>query len=159
MIPLTLAQSYLIKARARLKALGVLLDEEAYSDVVREAQEVVELALKAILRQLGIDPPKQHDVGGLLLEFRDLLPDAVREQAQTLAATSKWLRKERELAFYGDVDFVPTAEYTRDDAERAIRESHAVVLAAGEVIPLPAPPRPPDDDSGPAEEAAREGEA
>ncbi|MDI6895096.1 MAG: HEPN domain-containing protein [Bacillota bacterium] len=159
MTPLTLAQSYLIKARARLKILGVLLDEEAYSDVVREAQEVVELALKAILRQLGIDPPKQHDVGGLLLEFRDLLPDGVRAQAETLAGTSKWLRKERELAFYGDVDFVPTAEYTRDDAERAIRESRAVVLAAGEVIPLPAPPRPAHEDSDPAEEAAREGEA
>jgi hypothetical protein len=34
-----LAQSYLQKARSRLKILQVLLDEEAFSDVVREAQE------------------------------------------------------------------------------------------------------------------------
>jgi hypothetical protein len=35
----SLAQSYLLKARSRLKILPVLLEEGAYSDVVREAQE------------------------------------------------------------------------------------------------------------------------
>jgi len=45
----SLAQSYLLKARSRLKILQVLLDERAYSDVVREAQEIVELALKGML--------------------------------------------------------------------------------------------------------------
>lgn len=38
----TLAQSYLLKALKRLKILDVLYTEEAYSDVIREAQEVVE---------------------------------------------------------------------------------------------------------------------
>ncbi len=47
----------------RLKILVVLLEEDAYSDVVREAQEIVELALKGMLRQAGIEPPKWHDVG------------------------------------------------------------------------------------------------
>lgn len=56
----TLAQSYLIKATKRLRILDVLMEEAAYSDVVREAQEIVELALKGILRQVGIEPPKQH---------------------------------------------------------------------------------------------------
>jgi HEPN domain len=58
----TLAQSYLLKARIRLKILQVLLDENAYSDVVREAQEIVELSLKGMLRQVGVEPPKWHDV-------------------------------------------------------------------------------------------------
>lgn len=39
----TLAQSYLLKATKRLKVLELLQREEAYSDVVREAQELVEL--------------------------------------------------------------------------------------------------------------------
>jgi HEPN domain-containing protein len=30
--------------------------------VVREAQELVELALKGMLRAIGIEPPKLHDV-------------------------------------------------------------------------------------------------
>lgn len=46
----SLAQSYLVKAEKRLLVLAVPLEEEPYSDVVREAQEVVELALKAMLR-------------------------------------------------------------------------------------------------------------
>jgi len=49
----TLAQSYLEKASKRLRILEVLMEEEAYSDVVREAQEIVELALKGVLRSLG----------------------------------------------------------------------------------------------------------
>jgi hypothetical protein len=52
----SLAQSYLIKATKRLKILPVLLEEAAYSDVVREAQEIVELALRGMLRQVGGGP-------------------------------------------------------------------------------------------------------
>ncbi len=62
MTNISLAQSYLSKARKRLRILTVLLEEEAYSDVVREAQEIVELALKGMLRQVGIEPPHWHDV-------------------------------------------------------------------------------------------------
>lgn len=131
----TLAQSYLIKARKRLRVLEVLLEEEAYSDVVREAQELVELALKGILRQIGIDPPKQHHVGGLLVDYRDRLPEEVAAAAGRLAEISRWLRKERELAFYGDVDFIPTAEYTRENAEKARADAIFVVEMAGKVIP------------------------
>ncbi|NPV80545.1 MAG: HEPN domain-containing protein [Firmicutes bacterium] len=52
MTGLTLGGSYLIKAEKRLKALDVLFAEEDYSDVVREAQEIVELALKGMLRHM-----------------------------------------------------------------------------------------------------------
>lgn len=132
----TLAQSYLLKATKRLKVLDVLLEEEAYSDVVREAQELVELALKGILRQLGVEPPKQHDVGWLVVEFKDRLPAEVSSQVERLARISKWLRKEREFSFYGDVDFIPTEEYTKEDAERAKRDAFFVVSMAQKVITL-----------------------
>ena len=64
----SLARSYLKKATSRLKILPVLNGDGAYSDVVREAQEIVELALKGMLRQIGLEPPKWHDVGGLIIE-------------------------------------------------------------------------------------------
>ncbi|MCL6559865.1 MAG: HEPN domain-containing protein [Firmicutes bacterium] len=131
----TLAQSYLIKSIKRLRVLDVLMEEAAYSDVVREAQEIVELALKGILRQIGVEPPKQHDVGGLVLEYRNRLPSAVEKKADGLAKISKWLRKEREFAFYGDVDFIPTDEYSREDGERAVKDAVFVVEAARMVIP------------------------
>jgi HEPN domain-containing protein len=66
----SLAASSLIKARARLKTLPILMQEHAWSDVISEAQEIVELALKGMLRHAGVEPPHWHDVGGFLLENR-----------------------------------------------------------------------------------------
>ena len=137
MINTTLAQSYLTKSRLRLGILKYLLDAGGYSDVVREAQEIVELALKGMLRQVGVEPPKWHDVGPLLLEHRSRFPPEVADELDALAAISKWLRREREFAFYGDVDFIPTEEYTLQDAERAIADAQKVVSVASCVIPTP----------------------
>jgi hypothetical protein len=62
MTSVTLARSYFEKARKRLRALGIVFEDAAYSDVVREAQELVELALKGALRFVGIElsVPKTH---------------------------------------------------------------------------------------------------
>ena len=130
----SLAQSYLLKAQKRLKILTVLLDEQAYSDVIREAQEIVEPALKGILRQVGVESPKWHDVGPVLQEYRARLPESVSVQTDRLAAISRWLRKEREFSFYGDIDFIPTEQYARTDADRAIADTEFVVRAAEAVI-------------------------
>jgi HEPN domain-containing protein len=130
----SLAQSYLVKAQKRLKALAVLRDEGAHSDVVREAQELVELALKGMLRAVGIEPPKFHDVGGLLIEHEAKFSQEVRGQLPRAAEISKRLRRERELAFYGEIDFIPTEEYSATDAERAYGEAAWVLALASEVI-------------------------
>ena len=137
MTNITLAQSYLVKAKKRLAVLDVLMDQEAYSDVVREAQEIVELALKGMLRHVGIEPPKQHDVGALLVQFADRFEPTVRAYFEELARISKWLRKEREFAFYGEPDFIPTEEYSADDADRARAGAALAVRVAERVIPWP----------------------
>ena len=123
----TLAESYLEKATKRLRVLDVLLQEEAFSDVVREAQELVELAMKGMLRYVGVDPPKWHDVGPILAEHRDLLPETIKGALTRLQEISKRLRREREFAFYGDIDFIPTEEYTRQDAMQAIGDARFVL--------------------------------
>ena len=130
----SLARSYLRKASDRLDVLDLLLKKEAYSDVVREAQELVELALKGMLRAIGIEPPKLHDVSDLLLEHRNRLPDAVRDDLDNLASISRRLRKDRELAFYGDLDFIPTERYSVDDARRARTDAETALIAARRVI-------------------------
>jgi HEPN domain-containing protein len=124
-----LARSYFGRARKRRKALEVLLQEDAFADVVREAQELVELVLKGMLRAIGIDPPKWHDVGGLLVENADRFSDSVRDRLDDLAATSAALRKERELAFYGDVDFIPDERYDRAAAEAYVERVDRVLDA------------------------------
>jgi HEPN domain-containing protein len=143
----TLAQSYLVKARSRLKILAVLLDDQNYSDVVREGQEIVELALKGMLRQIGVEPPHIHDVGGLLKSHRNRFPSDVREQIDALASGSAWLRKEREFSFYGDIDFIPTEQYGRPEADRAVAEATLAVEVARTLIdPVPAGPVPSSAD-------------
>jgi HEPN domain-containing protein len=132
----SLARAYLIKARARLKILPVLMDERAWSDVIREAQEVVELALKGMLREIGVDPPHWHDVGGLLLEHRNRFTPEVGAKLDRLAASSLWLRKEREFAFYGEIDLIPTERYAEADASRARTEAEFAVQVAAQVIAL-----------------------
>lgn len=123
----TLALSYLKKANDRLDVLDLLYKKKAFSDVIREAQEIVELSLKSMLRFVGVEPPKIHDVSGLLLEHKDKFPKSVSRRLQKLALISKMLRKERELAFYGDIDFIPTEEYTNQDARKAIQDARFVV--------------------------------
>jgi HEPN domain-containing protein len=71
-----LARDYLRRARARRRALDTLLVEAAHADVVRESQEVVELILKGALRFIGVDPPKRHDVHGVLVRFLERFPDS-----------------------------------------------------------------------------------
>jgi HEPN domain-containing protein len=126
----TLAASYLAKAKSRLRLLNLLLEDQDFSDVIREAQEAVELALKGMLRQLGIEPPKWHDVSEILVGHIDRFPENMRLHISRLAEISKWLRKERELAFYGDVDFIPSEEYKVEDAQRAIQDATFVVQQA-----------------------------
>jgi len=130
----TLAQSYLRKAIDRFDILDILFKKGAYSDVIREAQEIVELSLKGVLRYVGVEPPKIHDVGGLLLAHKNLFSKDIGRHLERLAAISKKLRKERELAFYGDIDFIPTEEYTTEDAREAIENAKFVVNIAKKLI-------------------------
>jgi len=130
----TLAQSYLKKAVDRLDILDVLQRKGAYSDVIREAQEIVELASKGMLRAVGIEPPKFHDVGALLQEHKDKFAEAVSSRVDEIATISKRLKKERELAFYGDIDFIPTEEYRAEDAKEAMGNALFVVTMAQKVI-------------------------
>jgi hypothetical protein len=51
-----------------------------------------------------------------------------------LATASTWLRKERELSLYGDIDFIPTEQYGRDDAARAIEDARFVLGVAERTI-------------------------
>ncbi len=124
-----LAAAYLEKARKRLRVLEVLAEQQSWSDVVREAQELVELALKGLLRWVGVDPPKWHDVGPILLENEKLFAASFRERLPRLAAISRELRSERERAFYGDVDLVPTRHYAADDAIVAMEEARYVLAS------------------------------
>ena len=124
-----LALDYVKRANVRLRALDVLYDGESWADVLCESQEVVELVLKGLLRASGIEPPRIHDVSALLLAEAERLPAELQAKLPRLAAISRDLRRDRELAFYGAEDLTPGSFYARDDADRA-RASAAEAVAA-----------------------------
>ena len=129
-----LAKDYIKRAEIRLKAIEVLLMHQSYADVVRESQEVVELALKALLRQCGIEPPRIHDVSAILIAEKARIPTkgAIIER---LAKISKSMRRDRELAFYGSEDLTPSEFYVEEDANTALADARFTVSEARHIIP------------------------
>lgn len=87
----SLAKDYMRKVEKRMKALKLFMNEKDYSDVISEGQEIVELCLKAMLRQSGIEPPKWHDVGVLLVENTTKFPKKIRKHLKKIAHISKQL--------------------------------------------------------------------
>jgi len=121
-----LSQSYLEKGKLRIETLEFLHGKEGYSDVVREAQECVELLLKALLRVLGIEVPKIHDVGRTLKQNRAKFPPLIQKNLDEICEISRSLRKDRELSFYGSDDWIPTEEYSAEDSQIAIEKAKKI---------------------------------
>jgi hypothetical protein len=130
-----LARDYLDRSTARLRALDVLFEANSWADVVRESQEIVELALKGLLRVSGVDPPRIHDVADVLLAERARLPGSLGDEVEQLAAISRDLRRDRELAFYGAEDLTPNRFYQKRDATRAREAARIVVALVDPLVP------------------------
>lgn len=127
MTNIRLGKSYVERARGRLPFLRQMQAAGLHADVVRESQEVVELALKGLVRMVGLDPPKEHDVSKFMTRERHRLPESVSAHLPDIRRMSKRLRRERELAFYGGDDFIPSDEYDAEDSNEAIQFAEAIV--------------------------------
>lgn len=121
-----LTEDYLKRSELRIRVLRFYFDHKGFPDVVREAQELVELLLKAVLRHIGIEAPKVHDVSKTIIKYINNMPRSIRENIEEIARISKYLRKERELAFYGEEDFIPSDEYSEDEAKKAIESAEFI---------------------------------
>ena len=130
-----LAADYVRRARARLPTLDVLYEAQSWADVVRESQEIVELGLKGLLRSVGVDPPRLHDVADVLEAERTRLPAPVLERLDDLSRASRSLRRDRELAFYGAEDLTPSDFYRKSDASEARAAARLVVETVVPCVP------------------------
>lgn len=129
----SLTKDYIQRAGKRLLAIAVLHREESWADVVRESQEVVELCLKALLQSADIEVPRIHDVSLALEQERERLPAQLQSSVNFFIETSKSLRRDRELAFYGSEDLTPSEFYSKSDAKTAFdlaKKTHALVAEA-----------------------------
>ena len=129
----SLADDYLRRGKSRLRAVGILLEEQSWADVVRESQEIVEITLKALLRIHRIEVPRIHDVSPILSDNRSLFPESIQANIEKITRISKSLRRDLELAFYGSEDLTPSEFYSQEDADQAYKSAawvHEVVSDA-----------------------------
>ncbi len=116
-----LAQGIFKQAMSRHRTMGEAFKSKDYPYVIRTAQECVELCLKALLISAGIDPPKWHDVGGILQDYANRFPSIEKKVIDEMAFISRSLRADRERSMYGDdiLHLPPDRLYSRYDAETA----------------------------------------
>lgn len=94
----------------------------SWNVVVRRAQEVVELSLKGLLKIMGIEYPREHDVGDVF--ERACTEKGIEVKVETLdrvKRTSSRLARERAPAFYMDRFYNEgQAKEAREGAERVL---------------------------------------
>ena len=103
-------------------------DSEAWNLVVRRSQEVVELSLKGLLKLMGVESPKIHDVGDtfatICMEKNIPIESGKLAEIQQI---SHQLAHDRAPAFYME------KEYTRGQADQALQSAGTVLTEAEEL--------------------------
>lgn len=89
--------------------------------MVREAQEIIELLGRAMIRHLGAEAARVRDVSAQLKELRPRIGIDLQAQLDALIACSRELRRDRELAFHGTEDLTPSEFYSKENADRAFK--------------------------------------
>jgi HEPN domain-containing protein len=117
-----LAVGYLRQAEARLADAKDALAAGNNAYALRLSQECVELCVKAALRSVAIEYPKQHEVSDMLIEFKQRFPAWFAEETSFIRDASISLFKKRELAFYGgeDTALPPDKVINAEDGKQAV---------------------------------------
>jgi HEPN domain-containing protein len=131
-----LAEGYLKQAEARLRDAGEAAFEGNNAYALRLSQESVELCVKAVLRSVAIEYPKQHEVSDLLIEFRKRFPDWFSEEIDFIHEASVSLFKKRELAFYGGEDLAlpPDKVISAEDGKKAVEACDRVFKVCSKLL-------------------------
>ncbi len=134
-----MAGPYLDWARGVVGEARGALAERVWWRAYRRAHEVVELASKALLREMAIEFPREHDAGPALLELRAKMPAATHADLERLATLMRNMTPYRGPAMYGiEKDGIPPSDLfdeprgrrAVEDAEWALRICEAMIAAA-----------------------------
>lgn len=133
---LEVSKALLRQAEARLKDGREALQDENFPYCVRLSAECVELSLKAILKLVGIEYPKKHDVSDVLLLAINRFPDWFSDHAPRIAESNKILTKKREPALYGGEEAFLTPEdvISKEDATDAIKRAEETFNACKKLV-------------------------
>jgi HEPN domain-containing protein len=124
MINLEMMREYVERAKWCLKETEDAFHMDNYSMTVRRGQEALELAVKAVLRYLCVEYPRDHDVSDALDEVKDKLPDYLKTKLSELKNALKKLSKDQGPAFYGfEKEGTPaSSRFNRSYAEKVLNQ-------------------------------------
>lgn len=135
-----MALEYIERASRTLIEARNALNSGDYPLTVRRSQEAVELSLKAALRLLGIEYPREHDLRDVLREVAQTreLPHWFREELEFMGAVSSDLARKRGPAFYGDEIALkpPSSLFSLEDASKALIDAERVYENCRRLIEL-----------------------
>jgi len=115
-------EKLIIMAKISFRDLITSYENNEWNAVIRRAQEVVELYLKAMLKMMCIEYPKSHDVGKLFISAsldKGIYIDP--SDFIRIEALSKDLAEKRSPSFYMEVI------YTQQNAEKAKADAEFVM--------------------------------
>jgi HEPN domain-containing protein len=132
----TMAQDYIKRAKRCFKESKDAFEDKDYPITIRRAQECVELSLKAVLRFIAIEYPRDHDVSSALEIAREMFPAWFSKKITEFMRISRDLSKKRGPAIYGyEAQLRPASEiFSRDDANDALVSAENVYSSCFKLI-------------------------
>jgi len=111
--------------------VGSAFKDNDYNLVIRRSQEAVELALKGVLRILGIDYPRVHHIGDIfrkrIIEKDVKIKDEVSQKIEDI---SFWLSETREPSFYFE------RKFSREDAQKAKEDAGFLIKEIKKILEI-----------------------
>jgi HEPN domain-containing protein len=101
MINIEMAEDYIERAKRYIREAERAFIERDFPTTVRRSQEALELGVKAVLRYLAIEYPREHDAGDALHELRNKVPAYLEREIPTFAELLSELARARGPAMYG----------------------------------------------------------
>lgn len=123
-----MARDFLARAGRCLREARAACDEGDYALCVRRAQETIELAIKGLLRLVGIEFPLEHDVSEVLLSSAGRFPMVWQGVLPDLARRMREITPKRGPAMYGlEAQGIPASEaFDEEDGRGALADAEFV---------------------------------
>ncbi|MBS7626800.1 HEPN domain-containing protein [Candidatus Bathyarchaeota archaeon] len=133
---LEMAADYIYRANRCLREAEFALSESDYAGTVRRSQEALELSVKAVLRSMAVEYPREHDVGEALDIIKDRLPPSLSTNLTRLKELLTELSRIRGPAFYGyEREGIPASKaFNSEYAQRTYSEVKVLVLQCSDFI-------------------------
>ncbi|MFH1323556.1 MAG: HEPN domain-containing protein [Methanobacteriota archaeon] len=132
----SMALDYIKRAKRCFNESKNAFEDDDNPITIRRAQECVELSLKAILRSIAIEYPRDHDVSEALETAKEKFPAWFSVKIMDFKRISRDLSKKRGPALYGyEAQLRPASDiFSRNDAEEALMSADDVYNSCNRLI-------------------------